>query len=196
MNLTTVGGNFFQNLLNAAFQSASVMTTTGFSTVDFNLWPGFSKSILIILMFIGACAGSTGGGMKVSRIMIYLKSIQKELQHLIHPKNIKVMKLEYKPIEHTVLRSVNIYLIAYFAIFTLSVLLVSLDGFDGTTTITSVIATFNNIGPGLNTVGPMGNFDSLSVLSKYVLMFDMLAGRLEIFPMLILFFPATWRRKR
>lgn len=196
INLTNIGGNFFRNLLNAAFQSASVMTTTGFSTVDFNFWPGFSKTILLILMFIGACAGSTGGGIKVSRIMIYLKTVRKELQHLIHPKNIKVIKLEHKPVDHNVIRSVNIYLIAYFAIFTISVLFISLDGFDGTTTLTSVIATFNNIGPGLNLVGPMGNFDMFSNLSKYVLMFDMLAGRLEIFPMLLLFSPSLWMKKR
>lgn len=196
LNITSVGGNFFNNLLHAAFQSASVMTTTGFSTVDFNLWTGFSKSILIILMFIGACAGSTGGGIKVSRIMIYLKSVRKELNHLIHPKNVKVIKLEHKPIDHDVLRSTNIYLIAYLAIFTISVLLISLDGYDSTTTITSVIATLNNIGPGLSLVGPMGNFDIFSGFSKYVLMFDMLAGRLEIFPMLVLFSPAAWRRKR
>lgn len=196
INLTRVGGNFFSNLLDAAFQSASVMTTTGFSTVDFNFWPGFSKCILIMLMFIGACAGSTGGGIKVSRIMIYLKSVRKELQHLIHPQTIKVIKLERKPLDHDVLRSANIFLIAYIMIFTFSVLLVSLDGFDATTTITSVVATFNNIGPGLGAVGPMGNFDCLSTLSKYVLMFDMLAGRLEIFPMLLLFTPSVWRRKR
>lgn len=196
INLTTIGGNFLQNLLDAAFQSASIMTTTGFSTVDFNLWPGFSKCILVILMFIGACAGSTGGGIKVSRIMIYIKSMQKELQHLIHPKNVKIIKLEHKPLEHDVLRSANIYLIAYFMIFTISVLLVSLDGYDAATTVTAVAGTFNNIGPGLNMVGPMGNFDCLSGLSKYVIMFDMLAGRLEIFPMLILFSPSTWRQKR
>lgn len=195
LNLTSIGGNFAQNLLDAAFQGASIMTTTGFSTVDFNLWSGFSKSILILLMFIGACAGSTGGGMKVSRILIYLKSVKKELQHLIHPKNIKIIKLENKPIEHDVLRSANIYLIAYIAIFTISVLLISLDGYDAATTVTSVAATLNNIGPGLNLVGPMGNFDCLSTFSKYILMFDMLAGRLEIFPMLVLFTPTAWKRK-
>lgn len=195
INLTKIGGSFTYNLLHSAFQGASIMTTTGFSTVDFNYWPGFSKSILVLLMFIGACAGSTGGGIKVSRILIYLKSVRKELQHLIHPKNIKILKLENKPIDHDVLRSANVFLIAYVAIFTLSILLVSLDGYDACTTITAVAATFNNIGPGLNLVGPLGNFDCLSTLSKYVLMFDMLAGRLEIFPMLLLFTPTAWKRK-
>lgn len=195
INLTKVGGSFGYNLLHSAFQGASIMTTTGFSTVDFNFWPGFSKSILVLLMFIGACAGSTGGGMKVSRILIYLKSVKKELQHLIHQKNIKILKLESKPIDHDVLRSANVFLIAYIAIFTLSVLLISLDGYDAGTTVTAVAATFNNIGPGLNLVGPLGNFDCLSTLSKYILMFDMLAGRLEIFPMLLLFTPAAWKRK-
>lgn len=196
LNLTSISGNFFKNLLDAAFQSASVMTTTGFSTVDFNMWSNFSKCILVMLMLIGACAGSTGGGIKVSRIMIYAKSLKKEVQHLVHPKNVKVIKLEHKPLDHDVLRATNIYLIAYIGIFIFSVLLISLDGYDGTTTISAVIATLNNIGPGLGKAGPAGNFDIFSGFSKFVLMFDMLAGRLELFPMLVLFSPAAWRKTR
>jgi len=186
--------NVFQAFHHAAFQVASIITTTGFSTVDFDTWPQFSKTILIALMFIGACAGSTGGGMKVSRIMIWLKSVKSELSALIHPRSVKVLKLEGKALDSGIMRSVNNYFIAYFLIFAFSVLIVSLDNFDFTTTFTAVAATFNNIGPGLGGVGPMCNFSQLSALSKYVLMFDMLAGRLEIFPMLILFSPSTWRK--
>ncbi|MCR5837622.1 MAG: TrkH family potassium uptake protein [Lachnospiraceae bacterium] len=195
-NIAPLGGDLLTNIRDAAFQSASVMTTTGFSTVNFDLWPAFSKSLLILLMIIGACAGSTGGGIKVSRIMIYLKSVKKELQHLVHPQHIKVLSFEHKPLPHDVLRSANIFLIAYCSIFICSFIIVSLDGFDGTTTFTAVLATLNNIGPGLSQVGPAENFDKFSDLSKYVFMFDMLAGRLEIFPMLVLFSPAAWARKK
>lgn len=191
--------NYFPTMFaafhHAAFQVGSIITTTGYSTVDFDLWPQFSKTILTWLMFIGACAGSTGGGMKVSRIIIWAKEALKELLSLIHPRSVKVMKLEKKAIEHTVTRSANAFLIAYLLIFSLSVLIVSLDNFDFTTTFTAVAATFNNIGPGLGGVGPMSNFAALSGLSKYTLMFGMLAGRLEIFPMLLLFSPGTWRRQ-
>ena len=186
--------SLFSAFHHAAFQVGSIITTTGFSTVDFEQWPQFSKTILIWLMFIGACAGSTGGGMKVSRIMIWVKETRKELASLIHPRSVKVMKLEGKAIEHNVARSANAFFIVYVLIFAVSVLIVSLDNFDFTTTFTAVAATFNNIGPGLGNVGPMGNFSGLSGLSKTVLMFDMLAGRLEIFPMLLLFSPGTWRK--
>ena len=192
-----VRGSFeslFQAFHHTAFQVGSIITTTGFSTVDFDAWPQFSKSILIGLMFVGACAGSTGGGMKVSRIIIWLKSVRNELLALIHPRSVRVLRLEKKSLDTGVIRSVNNYFIAYFFIFAASVLVVSLDNFDFTTCFTAVAATFNNIGPGMEAVGPMCNFAQLSAASKYVLMFDMLAGRLEIFPMLILFSPATWRK--
>ena len=192
-----VRGSFeslFQAFHHTAFQVGSIITTTGFSTVDFDAWPQFSKSILIGLMFVGACAGSTGGGMKVSRIIIWLKSVRNELLALIHPRSVRVLRLEKKSLDTGVIRSVNNYFIAYFFIFAASVLVVSLDNFDFTTCFTAVAATFNNIGPGMEAVGPMCNFSQLSAASKYVLMFDMLAGRLEIFPMLILFSPATWRK--
>jgi len=196
INVTmNMGGAFAYNLQQALFQGASIMTTTGFATCDFNLWPDFAKAILVFLMFIGACAGSTGGGIKVCRIVIYLKTAVKEFQHLIHPKAVKIVKFEGKKVEHDVLRSINIYLVCYFLIFTVSVLLVSLNNIGGVSAFTAVAATFNNIGPGLGIVGPMGGFHSLSTLSKLVLSFDMLAGRLELFPMLILFFPGTWRAK-
>ena len=194
LNLSLSGNpGFWHNLQQSAFQVASVMTTTGYATTDFNLWPTFSKVILVGLMFIGACAGSTGGGIKVSRILLYVKQVGKELMQQIHPRQISVTKLDGKGIEHTTIRSCNVFLMTYGVVFIISILLISLDGFDFTTTFTAVAATLNNIGPGLNMVGPTGNFADFSVFSKYVLMFNMLAGRLEILPMLILFHPATWK---
>ena len=146
-------------------------------------------------MFVGACAGSTGGGIKVSRIAIAFKTVKKEMSSLIHPRSIKILKYEGKPIEHTVLRSINTYLITYMLIFACSVLLISLNEFEPTTNFTAVAATLNNIGPGLEKVGPTCNFGIFSPFSKYVLMFDMLAGRLELFPMLLLFSPRTWMKE-
>ncbi|EXG86721.1 Trk-type K+ transport system, membrane component [Clostridium sp. ASBs410] len=186
-------GSLFSAFHHAAFQVASIITTTGYSTVDFDLWPEFSKGILVALMFIGACAGSTGGGFKVSRVVILLKAVKKELGSLIHPRSVKVLKLDGKPIEHNVLRSINTFLCAYIVIFTFSVLIVSLDNFDFATNFTAVAATFNNIGPGLAGAGPLQNFSKFSALSKYVMMFDMLAGRLEVFPLLLIFAPSTWK---
>ena len=196
INIRTMYSGAGETILNSLFNVASVMTTTGFATVDFNLWPTFSKVILVVLMFIGACAGSTAGGIKVSRIVIGSKTIRKELEHLVHPRSVKILKFEGKPIEHGVLRSVNVYFLTYFTIFALSVILVALDGKDFATTVTAVVATFNNIGPGLDMVGPCGNFSQFTPFAKYVLMFDMLAGRLELFPMLLIFMPITWRRQR
>lgn len=187
--------DFGDALHHSAFQVASIITTTGFSTVDFDLWPTLSKSILVILMFIGACAGSTGGGIKVSRITIAFKTVCKEMSSMIHPRSVKILKMEGKNIEHNVLRSVNTYIMTYIIVFTASALIISLDRFDMVTTFTSVAATFNNIGPGLSLVGPTSNFGEFSALSKYVLMFDMLAGRLELFPMLLLFSVRTWRKQ-
>ncbi len=189
-----MGWGPFRSLQQSAFQVATVMTTTGYSTTDFNLWPEFSRSMLVVLMFCGACAGSTGGGMKVSRIMIYLKTIKKELETLVHPRSIKILTMDGKRIEHTVVRSANVFLCAYGIILVLSLIIVSLDQFDFTTNFTAIVATLNNIGPGLNMVGASGNYSAFSVLSKLVLSFDMLAGRLELFPMLILFTPSTWRK--
>ena len=196
INLSLSGNSgFWHNLQQSAFQVASVMTTTGYATTDFNLWPTFSKVILVGLMFIGACAGSTGGGIKVSRILLYVKQVGKELMQQIHPRQISVTKLDGKGIEHTTIRSCNVFLMTYGVVFIISILLISLDGFDFTTTFTAVVATLNNIGPGLDMVGPTGNFADFSIFSKYVLMFNMLAGRLEILPMLILFHPATWKKQ-
>ena len=179
-------------LRDAAFQVGSIITTTGFSTVDFDLWPAFSKTILVTLMFIGACAGSTGGGLKVSRVQMLAKSIPREIGHVTHPNSVRKIKIDGKQVEHSVMRSVNVYIAAYIIIFACSVLLISLDNFDLTTNFTAVAATLNNIGPGLAGVGPTANFSQYSYLSKVVLTFDMIAGRLELFPVLILFSWKTW----
>lgn len=185
--------NAFEALTHAAFQVGSVITTTGFSTTDFDLWPQTSKMVLVLLMFVGACAGSTGGGMKVSRFMILFKNLGKEFHSYVHPRSIKKIHMDGKPVEHDVVRSVNVYCFAYVLIFCSSLLLISLEGYDFTTNFTAIAATFNNIGPGLSLVGPTSNFGFFSNFSKWVMTFDMLAGRLELFPLLLLFHPTLWR---
>ena len=192
-----IGGTFTSEgdaLKHSAFAVASVISTTGFATVDFNLWPSLSKIILLALMFVGACAGSTGGGMKVSRHLVLFKGAKHEVRRMIHPKQIKKITLDGKVVEHEVVRSINAYLVAFILVFVASLLLVSIDGKSVETTFSAVTATINNIGPGLGEAGPYGSFTSFSWLSKLVFIFDMLAGRLEIFPMLILFSPATWKK--
>ncbi|MGI6010685.1 MAG: TrkH family potassium uptake protein [Ruminococcus sp.] len=186
--------SILEALRHAAFQVGSIITTTGYATTDFNLWPQFSQTLLIILMFVGACAGSTGGGIKVSRLLIMLKTLKKELFSFAHPRGVKKIKMDSRLVSHETVRSINIFLIAYLLITTLSVLLVSLDNFSFMTNFSAVAATLNNIGPGLDAVGPVENFHLFSPFSKFVLMFDMLAGRLELFPLLTLFTPSTWRR--
>ena len=181
-------------LRHAAFQVGSIITTTGYATTDFDLWPQLSKTLLLILMFTGACAGSTGGGIKVSRLLIMAKTVKKELFSFAHPRGIKKIKMDGHPIAHETVRAVNIFLIAYMLITAFSVLLISLDDYSFTTNFSAVAATLNNIGPGLDQVGPVENFHLFSPFSKCVLIFDMLAGRLELFPLLILFAPSTWRR--
>ena len=181
---------------HAAFTVASIMSTTGFSTVDFNLWPQLSRSLIVILTFFGACAGSTCGGVKISRIIILFKSMGKELENLIHPKQVKKIVVDGRPVEHEVVRSVNVYMVCYVMIYVASMLILSFDDHDFTTNFTAIAATINNIGPGLNVVGPTGNFSEFSMLSKFVMMFDMLAGRLELFPLLLLFCPSVWKREK
>lgn len=178
----------------AAFQVASIITTTGYASTDFNLWPQASKTILVILMFIGACAGSTGGGIKVSRFIILLKTVKREMQQIVHPKSIKKIKMDGKTVEDEVIRSTNVFMIAYMIIFTFSVLFVAIDEYDLVTNFTAVAATFNNVGPGLELVGPVSNFSLFSDPVTFVLTLDMLAGRLEIFPLLILFMKDTWKK--
>ena len=193
INIADRCNGLFDALTKAAFQVGSIITTTGFSTDDFDLWPSFSKTILVLLMFIGACAGSTGGGIKISRFIIFFKAFFKEANSYIHPKSIKKITIDKKPLEHEVLRSTNVFLNVYILIYVISILLVSLDNKDMQTNFTAVVATFNNIGPGLEGVGPTKNFDEFSALSKIVLMIDMLAGRLELFPIIILFHPELWK---
>lgn len=186
--------SFATSLKHGAFQVASIITTTGYSTVDFNVWPTLSKTILVIIAFIGACAGSTGGGIKVSRILILLKTIKKEIRLVAHPRSTQKISFNGRPIEHETVRSVNVFLALYLVIFAISLLIISIDNFDFTTNFTAVTATINNIGPGLEMVGPMGNFSVYSPISTFCLTLDMLIGRLEIFPMIILLSPYTWRR--
>ncbi len=186
--------SFGEGVRHSAFTVASIISTTGFATLDFNLWPTLSKVVLVLLMFIGACAGSTGGGMKVSRVIVLAKGGMHEVGRMIHPKQVKKISMDRRVVEHEVVRSINAYLVAFTLIYVASLLLISLDGFDFTTSFTSVAATINNVGPGLGAVGPTGNFAAFSPLSKVVFIFDMLAGRLEVFPMLVLFAPSTWRK--
>lgn len=194
LNVSSMFPSVIEALQQVAFQVGSIITTTGFATTDFELWPQFSKMVLLLLMFIGACAGSTGGGIKVSRIILLFKSILKELDFIVHPHNVRKVKLDGRLVEHTVMRAVNVFVVLYLFIFAGSVLLISLDNFDFTTNFTAVAATINNIGPGLSLVGPTGNFGMFSDFSKLVLTFDMLVGRLELFPILILFSKNTWSR--
>lgn len=191
--------SFFPNILEAfqqaAFQVASIMTSTGYSTVDFGKWPVLSQTILLMLMFVGACAGSTGGGIKVSRVLLMVKSVKRELHTIVHPRARMKIKMDDRVVEEDTLRSVNVFIGCYLLIFAVSLLCISVDDFDFTTNFTAITATINNIGPGLGQVGPAGNFGGYSGFSKYVIMFDMLVGRLEIFPMMALFLPQTWRRR-
>lgn len=179
----------------SVFQVSSIITTTGFATADYNLWPEFSKCMLLMLMLVGACAGSTGGGMKVSRILIMVKSVSREMKRMLHPKSVSVLKINGKRVANETLHGVYIYFIAYMFVFVISVLLISIDNFDFATTVTSVLTTLNNVGPGISGVGPVENFHSFSALSKIVFSIDMFIGRLEIFPFLMVLSPRLWRRK-
>lgn len=194
LNIAHLYSGVGEALRHAAFQVGSIITTTGYATTDFNLWPQASRTILVLLMFIGACAGSTGGGIKVSRFIILIKTIKKELHTLLHPRSVRKLKLDGHTLEHEVVRSTNVFLIAYVLVFALSILLISFDGLDMVTNFTGVSAALNNIGPGLELVGPTQNFSIFSNGAKLVLTFDMLTGRLELFPMLLLFVRETWKK--
>ena len=177
------------------FQVASIITTTGFSTTNFDTWPMIAKFILVFLMIIGACAGSTGGGIKVSRLIILVKSGLRDIKKAINPRSIETVKVDKRTVEEPVVKSVSVFFATYILIAAASMFFVAIDGRDFATTSTAVIACIGNIGPGLGAVGPYGNFADFSVLSKLVLSFDMLAGRLELIPMLMLFSPYAWARK-
>ncbi|MCI6017402.1 MAG: TrkH family potassium uptake protein [Clostridiales bacterium] len=187
-------GSLADGFKHVSFQVASIITTTGFSTVDFNMWPEFSKTVLLALLMMGACAGSTGGGIKVSRIIILVKYVLREFQTLVHPRSVKKVSVDGRMVEHEVVRSTNVFLIVYVLLFAISLLIVSLNEYDFTTNFTAVATTIGNVGPGFSNVGPASNFSFFSPLSKCVLMFDMLAGRLELFPMLIMLLPSTWKK--
>ena len=195
INIMNLYGGVLHAFRYAAFQVVSVITTTGFVTANFDLWPEFSKTILLLLMVVGACAGSTGGGMKVSRIMILGRTITKEMRQILHPKSVNVVKLDGKRLTDEETHGVYVYTICYFVILSVSVLLISVDNFDFITNFTAVLTTLNNVGPGLAKVGPVENFSAFSCFSKIILSLDMLIGRLEILPIMMLLAPVTWRKK-
>ena len=194
LNCLPLFDSLSETLRHSAFQVGSIITTTGFVTTDFDLWPEFSKTILVILIFIGASAGSTGGGIKVSRIMILMKSIVKEIKITAHPRTTHKIKMDGRTLEHETIRGANVYMISYLVIFATALLIVSLDNMDFTTNFTAVATTINNVGPGLAGVGPTQNFSEYSNLSKSILSITMLIGRLEIFPVLVLMSPYTWKK--
>ena len=191
--LPMYGNNFFTSLRYSFFQVSSIITTTGYATADFNLWPQFSRTLLVGLMLVGACAGSTGGGIKVIRFQLLCKSMMREIRRTVHPKSVNTVKLDGHTVSEEVLGGTLGFFFAYFVILIVSTLIVSMDGFSFETNITAVIATLSNIGPGLDMVGPVGSFAEFSALSKLVLSMCMLIGRLEIFPILMLFMPGAWR---
>ena len=190
-------GGFFLSLRDSAFTAASIQTTTGFSTADFSQWPLVCRWVILLLMVFGACAGSTGGGIKVSRLVLLFKEAKSELHYLIHPNAVKPVKFEGKVVDRTLLRSLNSYLAIYLIVMIISVFLVSIDpaAKDFETSYSAVLATYNNIGPGLSVISPVLNYGIFNPLTKIVLIFDMIAGRLELLPMLILFNPGIWRKK-
>lgn len=185
---------FWETVRHSFFQVSSIITTTGYSTVDFNLWPSLSKTILLVLMFIGGCAGSTAGGIKVSRIVMFHKTVSREIKKLLHPRSVSAVKLEGKTVDEKTVNSVSTYLVVYTICFMLILLLISVDGYDFETNFSAVAACFNNIGPGFNLVGPVANFSVYSDFSTIVLSLAMLFGRLEIFPMILLFSPKLWKK--
>ena len=195
-NITAMYGSFLTSLRHAYFQVASIISTSGFSTVDFDQWPAFSRAILTVLMFIGACAGSTGGGIKVDRLIILVKASVRDMRKMLHPNAVASVRFEGKPLPERNIQGVHTFIAVYLMIFVASYLLLSLEGLDLISTFTALSACINNIGPGLGMVGPTGNFSAFSPASKLLLSFDMLVGRLEIFPMLLLFAPSMWRRRR
>ena len=194
-NILKIYGTVAHAFRYASFQVGSIITTTGFATADYDQWPELSKSILLALMFVGACAGSTGGGIKVSRLLIIVKSIRREVRKMLHPNAVTIIKVNGKKIGQDTLKNVNLYLTCYIIIMIVSILLVSIDNFDFATTFSGVLTTMSNVGPGISKVGPVMNFHPFSAVSKLVFCFDMLIGRLEIFPYLLLLSPELWRRR-
>ena len=195
VNVRHMYGSLGETVRHAAFQVSSIMTTTGFATTDFDLWPSFSKGLLLMLMVVGASAGSTGGGLKCARVLLLFKSLRRNIRQVLNPRKVQVVRNNGKTVDERILANTNAYLAAYVIIVIVSFLLISLDGFSTGTNISAVLACFNNIGPGLEAVGPTCNYSAYSDFSKFVLILDMLAGRLEIFPILVLFSRGTWVRR-
>lgn len=193
-NIYSLYSNFGESIRHAFFQVSTVISTTGFATVNFDLWPEFSKMVLVLLMFIGGCAGSTGGGIKVSRIVVLIKTGIKEIRYHINPREVRAIHFDSQPLDRSVITGISSFFVVYMAIFAISVLLISLNGHDFTTSFTSVAACINNIGPGLSLVGPSSNYSCMSAFSKYILSVDMLLGRLELFPFLVLFSGRLWKK--
>lgn len=194
INIMSIYGNIFDSMHQSLFYVSSVISTTGFAITDTNLWPEYSKVIIILLTCIGACGGSTGGGLKVSRLIILAKEIRKEFKLIVHPRTVHTIKIDGRKIPHETTRSVSVYIMIYVAVILLSTVVISLDGFDFTTNLTAVITTVNNVGPGFGLVGSTGNYSGFGILSKLVFCFDMLAGRLELYPLLLLFAPSAWKK--
>ena len=194
LNIRGMYDSLGEAIRHAAFQVGSVITTTGYATVDFDLWPSFSKAILLGLMFVGACAGSTGGGLKVARLMILMKALRRNTRQMLNPRKVQVIRNNNSVVNERIISNTNAYLAAYVVIMLLVFLIISRDGYSIGTNVSAVVCTFNNIGPGFEAVGPMCNFAGYSNLSKFVLSIGMLAGRLEIFPILVLFSRSTWKR--
>ncbi|KXI13471.1 MULTISPECIES: TrkH family potassium uptake protein [Peptostreptococcus] len=196
INIYPMYGSFLTSFRYSSFQVTTIITTTGMMTTDFNLWPSFSKGILLMLMFVGACAGSTGGGLKVSRVLLLGKYIKSEIRKIVHPRSIVSVKVDGKVMDDTVIRSVTAYIMIYMSILVVSYLMISLNELDLETTLTSVITCINNVGPGFGEIiGPTQNFSTLSDFSKLVLTLDMLIGRLEIYPILFIFSPRMFKRR-
>lgn len=196
LNIMTLYDNIGTAVRDSFFAVNTVMSTTGFCTADFNTWPSFSKTLLVILMFVGCSAGSTGGGVKVSRVVLYFKEAVRDFKQMLRPNTVLNVRMNDRIVENNILKGVNSYLIAYVMILVISSALVSINGFDVVSSFTAVVTTLNNVGPGLEMVGPVGNYSAFSAFSKLVLTFDMLAGRLELFPIMLLFVPNTWRKVR
>ena len=195
LNLRGLYPTLEETVRHAAFTVSTIITTTGYATTDFDLWPAFSKAIIMLLMIVGACAGSTGGGFKCARLLLVMKSLRRNIRQVISPRKVQVVRNNNSVVDEKILDNANAYLAAYVIILFISFLIVSMDNFSIGTNFTAVLSCFNNIGPGLEAVGPTCNFSGYSVLSKLVLSFDMLAGRLEIFPILALFSHNTWTGK-
>lgn len=194
INISSLYPTLYESFHQSFFYVSSIITTTGFGIGDVNHWPELSKAVIIIITFIGAMAGSTGGGFKISRLLILCKEVKKEFALLIHPRNVKTVKMDGKTVDHSVMRSTSVFFVVYIGIFVFSFLLISIENKDFLTSFTSVAANLNNTGPGLGEVGPVGSYSNFSILSKSVLIFDMLAGRLELFPLLLLFSPSAWKK--